>query len=515
LKDGSEETVQSAVYFAVLVLTAASVVPRQSATGQIPDDLISGIRGIDVSRRIFDAEQDMIRHIKPSSPIIDIYIQSLWPDTSAQAPLDDVYFLGKVSLDKYVASETAATTMLSGTSSAGRRILVDNGQKWELYPDGFISMLFVDQQDFNADTYRLIYLRTATLGAVNCLIFGVTPIKPNVSGRFTGTIWVENTNFRIIRVQGIFTTKHPQLIRQLNPFVSSSPFSLHFDCWRQMVAPDLWVPAYVTVDDNVPWKAIGGNGSTDIHYKARSVVWGYANLGSFENRRLSVSQATSDFRPWIIGLESDGLIAPLGEVEPWLDAMIQEISVAGRLNLPRVTCRILETTPVEMFHLDNTIIVSRGLLEIVPDPSVLAVLLAHEMAHMRIEVVAGNHVDYRRSLFQDKQTGDFAGFGIKRDKQEERRAAALTCGILNDSAYASAAGTAAAFSVQLATLSRQVPNLTRARFGIGLVENGRSVHELQLCGSPVQPALQPPPLELRGRYLVDVSTGELRLAPLF
>jgi hypothetical protein len=500
-------------YSALLVVFLTSVCTPQDVNNQIPDGLVNGMRGIELSRRIFDAERDMMRRVAVYSPIVETYIQSLWPDTTAQMPLDDVYFLGKVDLRQYLASADHPKAMLFGTSRSSRQILNDNGQRWELYPDGFVSMLFIDPQDFDADTYRLTYLKPATLGSVSCLMFSVTPVNASAPGRFNGTVWVENTGLRIVRVEGTFQAQNVRLRQRLKPLGTSASLFLHFDCWRAMMTPDLWVPAYVTVDDNVGWKAIGGDGTTDVHYRGRTFVWGYSHLGSFQNQRLASGEAASDSGPEVIGLEKDALLAPFGSVEQSLNAILQQINAASHLDLPRVTCRILTTTPVELFHVERTIFVSRGFLEMVPDESTLAVFLAHELAHLAVETAAGKQVDHGRSVFESSQPGEFLGLGVTHRTEEEERASALTCSILNDSAYKSALGRAAGFVEQLTTMSRQIPNLTRARFGVGLIENGRPVHELPSCGSSGQSEPQLPPLQLRGRYLVSVSTGELRLTP--
>jgi hypothetical protein len=149
----------------------------------------------------------------------------------------------------------------------------------------------------------------------------------------------------------------------------------------------------------------------------------------------------------------------------------------------------------------------------VPDESVLAVFLAHELAHVAVETAVGKQIEYGRSVFEFGGTRDFLGLGIGHSTEDEERASVLTCSILNDSAYESAIRRASGFVEQLATMSGQIPNLTRARFGVGLVENGRAVHELSSCGSSGQSVPQLPPLQLRGRYLVGVSTGELWLTP--
>jgi hypothetical protein len=500
-------------YTALLVVIVTSFCTAQDVTEEIPDGLVNSMRGIEVSRRIFEAERDMMRQIWKYSPIVETYIQSLWPDTTAQMPLDDLYFLGKVKFYRYLASEHDPQVLLFGNSKGSRQILNDNGQRWELYPDGFVSMLFVDLQDFDADNYRLTYLKPATLGTVSCLMFAVTPLKASTPGRFKGTIWVENTGLRIVRTEGTFQAPRVRMRQRLNPFGASATFFLHFDCWREMLSPTLWVPAYVTIDDNVGWRAIGGDGTTDVHYRGRTFVWGYSHIGSFQNQLLTFADAISDSGPEVTGLEKDGIVVPFGAVEASLNATIQQLSAASHLTLPKVTCRILATTPAEMFHLDNTILVSRGFLEMVPDESVLAVFLAHELAHVAVETAVGKQLEYGRSVFEYGGTREFLGLGIGHSTEEEGRASVLTCSILNDSAYESAIRRASGFVEQLATMSRQIPNLTRSRFGLGLVENGRAVHELSLCGSSGQSVPQLPPLQLRGRYLVGVSTGELRLTP--
>jgi Peptidase family M48 len=503
-------------YTALLVfILTKTCIPQSVNDRMIPDGLVNGMRGIELSRRIFETERDMMHRIRMYSPIVETYIQSLWPDTTAQMPLDDVYFLGKVNFHRYLASADDSKAMLFGSSKSSRKILNDNGQRWELYPDGFVSMLFVDVQDFDADTYRLTYLRPAALGTVSCLMFAVTPVKVTAPGRFNGTVWVESTALRIIRVEGTFQPHRLRLGQRLRPFGGYVGLFLHFDCWREMITPDLWVPAYVTVDDNIGWKEIGGEGTTDVHYRGRTFVWGYSYLGSFENRQLAFADAASDSGSEITDLEKDGLVVPFGRVERSLNTIIEGMSAASHLNLPKVTCRILATTPVEMFHVGNTILVSRGLLELVPDESTLAVFLAHELAHVVLDTANGKRADRRSVFAKYNPPGEFPGLGIAH-AEEEGGTSALTCGILNgSSAYASATGGAAGFVEELNTMSQQIPNLTRARFGVGLVENGRAVHEITSCRSSGQPAPHqvPPQLQLRGRYLVGVSTGELRLTP--
>jgi hypothetical protein len=500
------------VYIALLVIIFTTFCTSQHVRDPIPDSLVNDKSEFEMERRIFKTEQEMMRRVRGYSPIVETYIQSLWPDTTAQMPLDDVYFLSRVSFRRYLLSEDNAQATLFGSTKSSRQILADNRQKGELSPRGLAFMLFIDIQDFDADTYRLTYLKPVTLGALNCSMFAVVPLKAKQPGRFKGTIWVENTGFNIVRVKGTFQPLHVRRMQHLNPLGASVGFFLHFDCWREMIAPDLWAPAYVTIDDNVGWKALEGDGATDVHYKGRIIVWGYSYLGSFQNRLLALGNAIASSDPELIGLEKDGIIAPPGTIEQSLDAVIEKISASSHLNLPKVRCRILATTPVEIFHISNTIVVSRGFLEMVPDESTLAVFLAHELAHIALDTAVGAQNDPGHSLFEFSRLGDFQGLGITNRPEDEGRASALTCGILHDSVYALTIGEASTFEEQLAAISQHIPNLTKARFGFGLIEKGRPVHPLPSCVSAGQSVLQSP-LQLRGRYLVGVSTGELRSVP--
>jgi hypothetical protein len=183
---------------------------------------------------------------------------------------------------------------------------------------------------------------------------------------------------------------------------------------------------------------------------------------------------------------------------------MQKIS-AGGLDLPKVTVRILTTTPIELSHVDDTIIVSRGLLEMVPDEEVLSALLAHEWAHIARE----KSKDTKSSATKNSSLDNIVvkGTDLVPEAEEEQRTAATTCAILGNG-YA--IDRARRFLEQLASLSKSIPNLTTSRFGRGLVDSGGVIHNLVPCGTQSS-VLQLPTLQLRGRFLVDVSTGKLQL----
>ena len=82
-------------------------------------------------------------------------------------------------------------------------------------------------------------------------------------------------------------------------------------------------------------------------------------------------------------MQSVGLIAPPGEVEKVLQTVVDNLIITNNLTLePEVRCRILVTNPLESFTVGHTIVVSRGLLDVLPDEASLAAVLAHELSHL-------------------------------------------------------------------------------------------------------------------------------------
>src|ERR1700736_4368588 len=80
------------VHRTLLVLVALPLLYGQEATKS--DDLGIGFGAPtpqQLTRRIFAAERDMIERLRDTSPILETYLQSLWPNTTEQSPIDDAY----------------------------------------------------------------------------------------------------------------------------------------------------------------------------------------------------------------------------------------------------------------------------------------------------------------------------------------------------------------------------------------------------------------------------------------
>src|SRR5947209_10897466 len=107
-------------------------------------------------------------------------------------------------------------------------------------------------------------------------------------------------------------------------------------------------------------------------------------------------------------MERAGVLAPDGEVSKVLQTVVNNLEVTNKLNIePEVRCRVLLTTPLESFTIGHTIVVSRGLLDTLPDEASLAAVLSHELGHIAL----GHRLDTKyafsdRTIFEDQEVFD-------------------------------------------------------------------------------------------------------------
>jgi len=76
-----------------------------------------------------------------------------------------------------------------------------------------------------------------------------------------------------------------------------------------------------------------------------------------------------------------GLLAPQGEIDKCLQNCRQInllLTKQASICNPKCVCRVLLTAPLESFTIGHTIVLSRGLLDVLPDEPSLAMVLAHE-----------------------------------------------------------------------------------------------------------------------------------------
>ena len=82
-----------------------------------------------------------------------------------------------------------------------------------------------------------------------------------------------------------------------------------------------------------------------------------------------------------------------------LETVLNNLIVTNHIALERpLRCRVLLTAPLETFTVGRTIVVSRGLIDVLPDEASLAAMLAHELGH----VVLGHPLIDTKFAFADR-----------------------------------------------------------------------------------------------------------------
>src|SRR5437763_333870 len=425
--------------------------------------------------KIVAQEQAEVGLVRQYSPLVETYIQYLRLDKQLGAvPAGDKYFLGRAELSKGVALEP-----LDRDEGLKHKLLGNWAEFFssEFLPRGFLQMIFLDISGFDRTHYKIEYVRRELLGEVRCLVVDVDALNKKDKGRFVGRIWVEDQDFRIVRFNGAFGGSS----------LTSNYFN--FDSWRSNVGKNLWLPAFVYSEEG----SVRDKLSVSIGYKAfraQTRLWGY-NLGhSRQEQELSKvlveasgikdqSEIANDYSPLQAArswdhqaednvtdrLERMGLLAPYGEVDKVLETVANNLEVTNNLDIaPEVRCRVLMTSTLESFTIGHSIVLSRGLIDVLPDEASLAVILAHELGH----VVLGHRIDsqfafFDRLRFDEKET--FKHFDFARTPEEEEAARQKGMELLRNSPYKDKGASAQLFSQAVRSHAKEIPNLTSPDLG--------------------------------------------------
>src|SRR3989440_348351 len=427
----------------------------------------------DVIDRVITNENRSIQQIRQYSPLVETYIQNQRPDRDlGTVPAGDKYFLGRADFSKGVA-----LVSLTDTNTKGRKIFGAIGNFFsfsaEFVPGGFLQMIFIDTNGFDKEHYKFDYVRREFLGEVRCLVFDVTPVEKSGKGRFLGRIWVEDQDYNIVRFNGGYGGS------------GHSSWYFHFDSWRTNVQPGVWLPSFVYSQESDVHYAI----TKHLDFRAQTRLWGY-NLGhANQEQELSKilvetpvqddTKSANDLTPiqaqrsWdrqaednvVDRLERIGLMAPRGEVDKVLETVVNNLEVTNNIDVdPEVRCRVMMTSTLESFTVGHTIVLSRGLIDVLPDEASLATMIAHELGH----VVLGHRLDssyafFDQLLIDDKET--FRHFGFARTPDEERSANTKAMQILTNSPYKNQRGNAGLFLAALTTREKEIPNLISPHLG--------------------------------------------------
>jgi hypothetical protein len=476
----------------------------------------------EVMDRVVQREHLFMAQMRHMHPLVETYLQDLKNDSAGNpVPVNDQYFLGRLDM-----SDGPEDTSFVGQPGFGHRMLAKLTGVYSLHylPMGFAQMVVLDT-DFQKKYYNFTFVRREFLGEVRCLVIDVQPKEGQKSSRFMGRIWVEDQEYNVVRFNGSY---YPQ------PKIN---FFFHFDSWRLNMRPGTWLPAYVYTEESNLKTGL----TKTLHFKAQTRLWGYDLRGLGKNEEFTQilidspqsindqSAAAADATPvvaermWekqaednaVDRLQKIGLLAPSGEVDKILATVVNNLLVTNNIDLQGdIRCRVLLTAPLESFTIGHTIVMSRGLLDVLPDEASLAMVLAHELSH----IVLGHHFDTKlafndKLFFPDEES--FQRLDFKRSAADEAAADAKAVQLLENSPYKDKLGNAGLFLKALQQKAPELPHLIRPHLGNSFA-GGKSVRMASLLESA--PALDEKKLDqiaalpLGGRIKVDPWTDQVELS---
>jgi hypothetical protein len=426
--------------------------------------------------RAMAREHALIEMLRNRTPLVETYLQDLKNDPkTGPTPTNDQYFFGRIDMGDagrrdYLSKKSLQSQLMGGVGKLFQ---------YSYNPTGFSWMVFVDREDFDHAHYDFHYIHREFLGDVRCIVFDVQPKPKSGKGRFQGRIWVEDQDFNIVRLNGTYVPR------------PDTSYFFHMDSWRVNAVPGYWVPAYVYSEEGD-----FSYGSKDKWaFKAQTRIWGYnvkAGNKTDEMTQVLVDSSVKDLSPtaqdasplqaeraWqqqaednvIERLQDAGLLAPPGELDKILQTVVSNLEITNNIELPRpVRTRVLLTSPLETFSVGNTIVISRGLIDVLPDEASLAMVLSHELAHIVLGHNLGSKFAFDdRMLFDDQAT--YKNMGFKHVADEEAAADKKAIELLKTSPYGQKLDTAGLFLRQLQERGPTLTALLTAHLGNSIADS--------------------------------------------
>ena len=445
-------------------------------------------------------EHRLTKLMRNFKPIVETYIQEQKTDPDVQtSPKDDLYFLSRVRLNGSEIDNREFETRERARPERTR--LLRKVKEPTFASDDFVEALFPDLDHLDRRNYEFKLVRWEMVNEVRCIVIDVTPRADTDNRGFIGRLWVEDRDNNIVRFTGTFTSK---------PY-SRHPF--HFDSWRLNTLGSMWMPAYIYSQESDPKDAA----SHGLWFKAQTRIWGYdlqqagdhheyakpltdnpaaadPNRGeSSQNLSPQLTVGGSTYSPedeLVERLQLAGLMAADGDVDRILETVVNNLQVTNNLDIAGVRCRVLLTTPLESFVVGRTIILSRGLLDVIPDEATLAAVLAHELAHIVLKHSLGAENSPRlRPAFSDIEI--LAKLDFRFDAAKEADADGKAQELFSKSPYADKIANVALFVQALQARSAQLPKLMQGRFSNDFASS-HLVGMQAVASSPRQLRIQQP-----------------------
>jgi hypothetical protein len=476
----------------------------------------------EVIDRAVNSEHVLVDRLRSKEPVLETYIQEMKKDPDlGLVPQHDFYFLGKLNITNGIVDDSFLPKR-----SIVKRVpgYFSSFFSTEYYPNGFADEMFLDPTGFDRSHYNFEFVRKEFLGQVRCFVLDITPKAEAGKRRFEGRIWIEDQNYNVVRFSGRYVPS------------PHNEFS-HFECWR-VNSGGMWLPTYIYAqDEGYRWGPV-----RTAPMRAQTRLWDYETSKdraqqAFTELTVESPQGVRDEsqanpngyspaqaeRMWQMQaqenitdrLQKAGLVSPVGEVDQVLDTVLNNLEVTNNLALePPVHARVLLTTPLESVAVNHVVLVSRGLIDVLPDEASLAAVLAHELAH----IVLGHSINTKysfadRLLFDDPQT--LSKISVSRSREEEEAADAKAVELLKNSPYKDKLPHVGLFLRMLSARSDDVPRLIKPLLGNRMADTKK---DLRLSGlMDMAPELQMrdknqvAALPLGSRIVVDPWSDKLKL----
>jgi hypothetical protein len=440
-------------------------------------------------------EKEVIKSIQKRTPLVETYIQNTRPDLKLyEVPVEDEYILSRVDFgrgffdkqfdNRAAAPQKGAKGFFHGSLAAMAGLSKALGlEKFQFTynPNGFMQMMFLDPSGFDKNHYVFGFVRREFLGTVRTAVFDVHP-KVSGMGRFFGRIWIEDQDGNVVRFNGTYTPPTQE---------DSSKYYFHFDSWRMNVQPDVWLPVAVYVEETTRIEGV-----KTVGLKAQTHFWGYSlklPTRDSENVSVKVEDATDTSvdsqdvgplqatRAWVTQAENNvidrlveaGLVAPLnpgGYENKVLDQIVVNLIVPNNLAFSdQIHTRVILSTTIEATTVGNTILISRGLIDSLPNEESIASVVAMELAH----IAMGHHIDTRyafndRLMFPDQST--FQRIDMYHSDRDNTEAAKEAMKYLSNSMYKDKMPNAGLFYAQLVDREKALKGLTSPKLGDSLLK---------------------------------------------
>ncbi|RRA48858.1 M48 family metalloprotease [Acidipila sp. EB88] len=432
--------------------------------------------------KAMDREKNTVKQIAKHTPVVQTYIQNMRPDAiEYQVPVSDQYIIGRVDFGKTFSNDqydSKATKKGLLHGSLGYITGLSKAFELSYSATGFMDMMFIDPAGFDFQHYDFTFVRREFIGNIRTSVFDVKPNKKAGAGRFFGRLWVENRDGNIVRFNGTYTS---------NPNDEDTHY-YHFDSWRSNLQEGLWLPSVIYTEESDHSAAAHAKG-----FKAQTSFWGYSlklPQGDSENTSVEVegaqdqSQNSQDVSPlqaqrlFVTQAENNvldrlvqaGLLAPPSPFDKVLETVTNNIIIGNNLALPSdIHCRVMLTQPLEALAVGNTILLSKGLVDALPNEEDLAAVLSFELAHITL----GHHIDTRyafndRLLFPDEAA--FQRINMNHTDKDNAAAAKRAVDLFNNSVYKDKAGSVGLFFAELQSREKELTALLSPRLGDSLIQ---------------------------------------------